>query len=177
MSTHNVCFGLEIRKLFFCYALLTKGLYSLLWLTPCPLGNFPWCFCRLLIFPKSTFSKKFFQEYLQNVKQFGCRSGLTKCLGPNCLQRLSADDTRSRQKINSKSMKPYGPAHEIFVLITYTHKLPLNVHAVVSSKARGLNLFIYTHNLCMPAAKALATTAVFPRNCSRHPKVSDRSLL
>ena len=26
LSTHNICFGLEIRKLFFCYALLTKVL-------------------------------------------------------------------------------------------------------------------------------------------------------
>ena len=27
LSTHNICFGWEIRKDFFCYALLTKGLY------------------------------------------------------------------------------------------------------------------------------------------------------
>ena len=26
LSTHNICFGLEIRKLFFWYALLTKVL-------------------------------------------------------------------------------------------------------------------------------------------------------
>ena len=26
LSTHNICFGWEIRKLFFWYALLTKGL-------------------------------------------------------------------------------------------------------------------------------------------------------
>ena len=26
LSTHNICFGLEIRKLFFCYARLTKGM-------------------------------------------------------------------------------------------------------------------------------------------------------
>ena len=26
LSTHNICFGWEIRKLFFCYALLTKVL-------------------------------------------------------------------------------------------------------------------------------------------------------
>ena len=24
LNTHNICFGWEIRKLFFCYALLTK---------------------------------------------------------------------------------------------------------------------------------------------------------
>ena len=26
LSTHNICFGWEIRKLIFCYTLLTKGL-------------------------------------------------------------------------------------------------------------------------------------------------------
>ena len=26
LSTHNICFCIEIRKLFICYALLTKGL-------------------------------------------------------------------------------------------------------------------------------------------------------
>ena len=26
LSTHNICFGREIRKLFFCYSLLTKVL-------------------------------------------------------------------------------------------------------------------------------------------------------
>ena len=26
LSTHNICFGCEIRKIFFCYALLTEGL-------------------------------------------------------------------------------------------------------------------------------------------------------
>ena len=35
-------------------------------------------------------------EHYQSVKQFGSRSGQTFCLcpdlGPNCLQRLSADD-------------------------------------------------------------------------------------
>ena len=45
---------------------------------------------------KLTFSRIFFQEHFQSVKQFGSRSGPTFCqsygLGPNCLQRLSADD-------------------------------------------------------------------------------------
>ena len=27
LSTHNICFGREISKLFFCYAFLAKGLY------------------------------------------------------------------------------------------------------------------------------------------------------
>ena len=41
------------------------------------------------------FSKKFFQEHNQRVKQFGSRSGQVYVgpeLGLNCLQRLSADD-------------------------------------------------------------------------------------
>ena len=29
LSTHNICFGWEIRKLFFWYALLTRGLAGL----------------------------------------------------------------------------------------------------------------------------------------------------
>ena len=29
LSTHNICFGSEIRKLFFCYAHSTKGLVTL----------------------------------------------------------------------------------------------------------------------------------------------------
>ena len=40
--------------------------------------------------------KKIFQEYHQSVEQFGPKSGLTFVrpdLGPNCLHRLSADDT------------------------------------------------------------------------------------
>ena len=28
LSTHNICFGWEMRILFFCYALLTKGLFK-----------------------------------------------------------------------------------------------------------------------------------------------------
>ena len=40
-------------------------------LTHCILGNFSCFFCRLLIFFKVNFLKKIFQEYDQNVKQFG----------------------------------------------------------------------------------------------------------
>ena len=32
LSTHNICFGWEIRKLFFWSALLTKGLMSTVWM-------------------------------------------------------------------------------------------------------------------------------------------------
>ena len=60
--------------------------------------------CHLLmVFFKSAFSKTFFREYDQNVKQLGysLRSGPTFFgpeLGPNCLQRLSADNKRRRKK-------------------------------------------------------------------------------
>ena len=50
-------------------------------------------FCRLLIFFFKNNFYKIFQEYHQSVKQFGSRSGFVgPDLGPNCLQRLSADD-------------------------------------------------------------------------------------
>ena len=67
-------------------------------------GKFFMLFCRLQIFFKIIFFEKFFQEYHLSVKQIGSRSGPTffvgPDLGPNCLQRLSADDTR-RQRVNS----------------------------------------------------------------------------
>ena len=49
------------------------------------------------------FFEKFFQEYDQSVKQFGFRSGrhfVEPALFPNCLQKLSTDDT-SRQRFKS----------------------------------------------------------------------------
>ena len=64
--------------------------------TLCMLGNFA-CFCRLLIFfSKSFISSKFSFKNNISVKQFVPRSGPTFSrpdLGPNCLQRLSSDDT------------------------------------------------------------------------------------
>ena len=66
-----------------------------------PTGNFE-CYCRLLIFSKSFFFLKIFQEYLHIAKQLGSdRSDILTALsdlGQNCLQRLSADAT-SRQSI------------------------------------------------------------------------------
>ena len=65
-------------------------------LTLCMLGNFS-CF-GLFGLTSADFFKiivydYFIQEYLQIVKQFGPRSGPTQWpdLGPNCLQRLSAE--------------------------------------------------------------------------------------
>ena len=64
-------------------------------------------FCYLLIFFKSTFSRNSFRNTI-SVKQFGFRSGSTFCfvgpdLGPNCLQRLSADDT-IRQRVKKEKL-------------------------------------------------------------------------
>ena len=45
-------------------------------------------FCCLLIFFKIDFLEKFYQNYHQSVKHF-----VGPDLGPNCLQKLSADGT------------------------------------------------------------------------------------
>ena len=60
--------------------------------------------CRLLIFSKSFVFEKFFQEYHLSVKQIDpdqARRFVGPDLGPNCLPRLSADDTR-RQRVNTQ---------------------------------------------------------------------------
>ena len=64
------------------------------------LGNFA-CFfiiCGFFSF-LIYFLENVFQEYHQSVKQFGSRSGPT---GPNCLQRLSADN-KSRERIKQST--------------------------------------------------------------------------
>ena len=62
-------------------------------LTLCLPGIF-YAFLSSDFFSKINLLEKFFQEYHQSIKQFGSRSGPTVCdLGPNCLQKLSADDT------------------------------------------------------------------------------------
>ena len=63
-------------------------------------------FCRLLsfYFSKLTSLKIFFQEHYQSVNRFGSRSGQTIRLldmGPNGLQRLSADDKSCHQQRKS----------------------------------------------------------------------------
>ena len=57
---------------------------------------------HLLIFSNPSFSENHFMNDIKNVKQFGPRSGpdiVRPDLGPNCLQRLTADDTRG-QRVN-----------------------------------------------------------------------------
>ena len=57
-------------------------------------------FCRLLIIFKINFFKKFFQEYNQSVNSLDLDQARPFDMGPNCLQRLSAEDT-SRQRDNA----------------------------------------------------------------------------
>ena len=52
-------------------------------------------FCRLLIFSKFHFFEKFFQVFIRvsnSVDPDQARQNVGPDLGPNCLQRLSADD-------------------------------------------------------------------------------------
>ena len=60
----------------------------------------------MLIFFKINFFEKFFQEYIQSVITNSLdpdqvRHSVGLDLGPNCLQRLSADDTR-RQRVKGE---------------------------------------------------------------------------
>ena len=68
--------------------------YVHLVLNSLPTGTFFMIFCRLLIFfSKSTFLKNSFRNTIR------VSNSLNLGLGPNCLQRLSADDT-SRPRVN-----------------------------------------------------------------------------
>ena len=61
----------------------------------CPLGNFSCFFCGLLIFSKSSFSKDSFRITMRVANSLDpdqARHSVGPDLGPNCLQKLSADD-------------------------------------------------------------------------------------
>ena len=63
----------------------------------CMLGNFSRC-CRLLIFFKINFFKNLFWNTIRvsnNLDPDQDRKNVGPDLGPNCLQRLSADEQRS----------------------------------------------------------------------------------
>ena len=68
-STHNICFGWEIRKSIFWYALLIKGLTKPIIYSSINSSGMSF----------AAFSKKSFQEYHLSVKQTGSRSGPTTC--------------------------------------------------------------------------------------------------
>ena len=62
----------------------------------CLLGNFCMLFCRLLIFSKNPFRNTIRVSNRLDPDQ--ARHFVEPDLGPNCLQRLSADGT-SRQRV------------------------------------------------------------------------------
>ena len=65
-------------------------------LTLCMLSDFQFFFCRLLFFSKSTFLKNSFSNTIRvsNVWDADQTQRIVgPYLGPNCFQRLSADDT------------------------------------------------------------------------------------
>ena len=75
--------GIELVKQFF----LISTFYML--------GNFSCFYCRLLTFFKINFFKKFFQDAIRvsnGLDPDQDRRSVGPDLGPNCLQRLSADD-------------------------------------------------------------------------------------
>ena len=92
MRTHIMCFCREIRK---------NYLDTFLLLSLCMLGNFA-CFFVVcgFFFSINFFQKKIFQEYHQNVKQFGSRSGQiwvqTVCKGYQ--QMIKVDTSEERVK-------------------------------------------------------------------------------
>ena len=85
------------------------------------LGNYACFFCRLLIFFKINFFKTSFRNTIK-VSNSLIQKKIVPDLGPNCLQKLSADDT-SRQWVNqsifqkAKAYKILGPTDEILVLM------------------------------------------------------------
>ena len=94
MRTHKIGFGAEITNLSSKYSPYLK-LYVVLTLTLCMPGNFACFFCRLQIFLKLTFSKKYFRNTIRVLNSLDADQAQHFAgpdLGPNCLQRLSADD-------------------------------------------------------------------------------------
>ena len=62
-----------------------------------------WGFCHLLIFSKSTFSKNSFRNTIivsNSLDPDQARHFVGPDLDPYCLQRLSAEDTSRKKKIN-----------------------------------------------------------------------------
>ena len=61
-----------------------------------PTGKFSMLFCRLLIFLKSSFPKYSFRNIIRVSNSLDPDQDRHD-LGPNCLQKLSADDTMSQR--------------------------------------------------------------------------------
>ena len=117
------------------------------------LNNFSsFFFCRLQIFFKIIFFffKKFFQECHQSVKQFDpdqAQHFIGPDLGPNCLQRLSADDTR-RQKVGQliPNKKPCCNAIDLTCFL-FMHLLNLS-KSTFKTNLSG-TVWIQTRTECM----------------------------
>ena len=79
------------------------------YLTLCMLGNFSCFCCRLQTFFKINFFINFFQEHYQSVNGLypdEDQHSFSPDLGPNCLQRLSAEDkvTTSKERVKSSKL-------------------------------------------------------------------------
>ena len=81
LSNHNICFGLEIRKLFFWYALLTKGLpvaynhktNKVIWLLDCHWncsGNFTSFISEF---------DKFLEEHKERLETLDTKEDINRC--------------------------------------------------------------------------------------------------
>ena len=67
-------------------------------------------------FFKIDFYKKFFQEHYQSVKgQDWCSVGPD--LGPNCLQRLSADNSKERPNSHTNRINPYQTSSSLLIWV------------------------------------------------------------
>ena len=66
------------------------------------LGNFSWCFCRQLPFFKITFFKNNRSGTISECQTIWVRS-VGPDLGPNSLQRLSADD-KSTERVKKRNL-------------------------------------------------------------------------
>ena len=132
LSTHNICFGREIRKLFFGYALLkpffqrrgdsflnevcscqrdTQLLVdwwldnrSSMFLILCMLGNFHAFVVVSWLFFKINFFKKLFQEHYQSVKLLGSRMLVLILVQTVCkgFQQMTKV-TASKERVNPQS--------------------------------------------------------------------------
>ena len=94
MRTHKIRFGAEITNLSSKYSPYLK-LYVVLTLTLCMLGNFACFFCRLQIFLKLTFSKKYFRNTIR----------VSNSLDPDQAQHFAKSGSKLFAKVISRRQK------------------------------------------------------------------------
>ena len=99
--------------------LKTTSVYFVQLLTLCLLGEFACFFCCLLIFFKIVFFEKLFPEYYQcqnSLYPDQAQHFVWHDLGPNCLQRLSADGTNRNYMIRDrKCVSQYSVDSSVFL--------------------------------------------------------------